>query len=129
MSVSIIHIWLGIKYYLKHCRELVWKIQHKGACREINTARGEAKCCIYLETRPRVLYFLYKRAKAVFYVVYCTLSSHWANIVVERWILHLVTLNKLGQWIHVSRRNVEQAKAYGLMAHATISERWRQIIN
>ena len=52
-------------YYLKHCREFVWKIQHEGACREINTARGEAECCIYLETHPRVLYFSYKRAKAV----------------------------------------------------------------
>ena len=37
----------------------------RGACREINTARGAAECCIYLETRPRVLYFSYKRAKAV----------------------------------------------------------------
>ena len=32
----------------------------RGACREINTARGEAECCIYLETCPRVLYFSYK---------------------------------------------------------------------
>ena len=38
--------------------------KQEGACREINTARGEAECCIYLETRPRVLYFSYKRAKA-----------------------------------------------------------------
>ena len=53
------------KYYLKHRREFVRKIQHEEACRKINTAQGEAECCIYLETRPRVLYFLYKRAQGV----------------------------------------------------------------
>ena len=39
--------------YLKYCRESVREIQHEGACREINTARGEAECCIYLETLPK----------------------------------------------------------------------------
>ena len=52
-------------YYLKHCHEFAWKIQHEGACREINTAQGEAECCIYLETQTRVLYFSYTRAQAV----------------------------------------------------------------
>ena len=37
----------------------------RGACREINAARGEAECCIYLKTCPRVLYFSYTQAKAV----------------------------------------------------------------
>ena len=36
-----------IRYYLKHCHEFLWKIQHKGACQEINTAQGKAKCCIF----------------------------------------------------------------------------------
>ena len=37
----------------------------RGGRVERNAAQGEAECCIYLETHPRVLYFLYKRAKAV----------------------------------------------------------------
>ena len=39
-------------YYLKHCREFVRKIKHEGACREINTARGKAECCIRFKTIP-----------------------------------------------------------------------------
>ena len=42
--------------YLKHCRESVREIQHKGACQEINIARGEAECCIYLETPPSAVF-------------------------------------------------------------------------
>ena len=38
--------------YLKHFRESVREIQQEGACREINTARGKAECCTYLETPP-----------------------------------------------------------------------------
>ena len=37
----------------------VWKIQHEGWGRVVNTARGIAECCIYYETPPRVLYFPY----------------------------------------------------------------------
>ena len=29
---------------VKHCHKFVRKIQHKGECREINTAQGKAKC-------------------------------------------------------------------------------------
>ena len=40
----------------------VQKIQHSGTCLKINTALGFASCCIYLSTRPFVLYFPYKLA-------------------------------------------------------------------
>ena len=32
----------------------------QGGVSRVNTAQGKAECCIYLETRPRVLYFSYK---------------------------------------------------------------------
>ena len=51
---------------LKHCRACVRKIQYEGVCREANTARGEAKCCICLETPPRLLYFSYTQARRCF---------------------------------------------------------------
>ena len=35
----------------------VWKIQYEGVCREANTARGEAECCISLETPPEYCMF------------------------------------------------------------------------
>ena len=37
---------------LKHRGSCVWKIQHEGACREANTGRGKAECCICLKTPP-----------------------------------------------------------------------------
>ena len=37
------------------------KIQHEGARRETNTARGEAEC-LFVSRHPRVLYFLYTLA-------------------------------------------------------------------
>jgi len=44
-------------YVLLKGSECVWKIQHKGACQEINTAQGKAECCIYLETCPECCIF------------------------------------------------------------------------
>ena len=41
----------------QHCRKFLWVIQHEGVCQEINTARGEAEYCIYLE-RPLSAVFL-----------------------------------------------------------------------
>ena len=42
---------------LKHRRTCVQKIQCKGVCREANTARGGAECCICLETPPECCIF------------------------------------------------------------------------
>jgi len=38
---------------------VVCAIKHEGWGQETNTARGEAECCIGLETPPRVLYCTY----------------------------------------------------------------------
>ena len=51
------HVLLMLE--LKHCHACVWKIQHKGACREANTARGEAKCCICLEIPQSAVFFVH----------------------------------------------------------------------
>ena len=48
-------LFILLKALLRVCMENT----AQGVCREINAARGEAECCIYLETRPRVLYFSY----------------------------------------------------------------------
>jgi len=40
----------------------IGKIQHKEACWEIDTAQGEAECCMILKTCTRVLHFSYKQA-------------------------------------------------------------------
>ena len=42
---------------LKHCHACVRKIQYEGVCREANTARGKAECCICLETHPEYCIF------------------------------------------------------------------------
>ena len=42
---------------LKHRCACVQKIQYKGVCREANTARGKAECCICLETPPKYCIF------------------------------------------------------------------------
>ena len=42
-----------------HRHVCVWKIQHGGACREANTARGEAECCICLETPQSAVFFIH----------------------------------------------------------------------
>ena len=50
---------------LKAMPQVCTETIEQGACQEINTARGEAECCIYLQTRPRVLYFSYTQAQVV----------------------------------------------------------------
>ena len=36
-------------------------------------------------------------------MVYCTLSCYRADIIVERLLIHLITLNKLGLWLEAYR--------------------------
>ena len=69
------------KLELKYCRACVRKIQYEGVCREANTTRGKAECCICLETPPEccifhthkqggvlsvILYFLVVWLRAIF---------------------------------------------------------------
>ena len=42
-------------------RACVQKIQYEGGCREANTARGKAECCICLETPPK--YYIFRTHK------------------------------------------------------------------
>ena len=66
---------MHLAYYicvLKHCREYVREIQHEGECREVNTARGVAECCIYLETPPSAVFFVHDELRQCFncYIVF-----------------------------------------------------------
>ena len=77
--IAQLRYWLNsnskYNYHLKHCLCLcVWKIQHSGTRLEINTARGEAECCIYLSTCPIVLYVfsVQTRGSALSTVIYNT---------------------------------------------------------
>ena len=67
---------------LKHRCACVRKIQYEGVCREANTARGEAECCISLETPPGgVLYFSYIQARRCF-KCYIVLPGHvWLGVI------------------------------------------------
>ena len=44
---------------------------YKGVCREANTARGKAKCCIFLETHPEYCIFhTHKQGGALSVILY-----------------------------------------------------------
>ena len=61
---------------LKHRRAYVWKIQYEGVCREANTARGEAKCCICLETPSEYCIFrTHKQGGALSVILYFLVAS------------------------------------------------------
>ena len=61
---------------LKHHRACVWKIQYEGVCREANTARGKAKCCICLETPPEYCIFCtHKQGGALSVILYFLVAS------------------------------------------------------
>ena len=61
---------------LKHRRACVRKIQYEGVCREANTARGEAECCICLETPPECYIFrTHKQGGALSVILYFLVAS------------------------------------------------------
>ena len=56
---------------LKDRRACVRKIQYEGMCQEANTARGEAECCICLETPPECCIFrTHKQGGALSVILY-----------------------------------------------------------
>ena len=56
---------------LKQHHVCVRKIQYEGVCQEANTARGEAKCCICLETPPEYCIFCtHKQGGALSVILY-----------------------------------------------------------
>ena len=61
---------------LKHRCTCVHKIQYEGVCREANTARGEAECCICLETPPKYCIFrTHKQGGALSVILYFLVMS------------------------------------------------------
>ena len=61
---------------LKHHRACVQKIQYEGVCLEANTARGEAECCICLETPPEYCIFhTHKQGGALSVILYFLVAS------------------------------------------------------
>ena len=55
-----------VKTLLHAC---IWKIQPEGARRKANTTRGEAECCICLETPPSAVFFIHTSIGSAFSVI------------------------------------------------------------
>ena len=69
------------------------KIQHQGACREANTARGEAECCICLETPSSAVFFVHTSIGGALRVVLLGaifLSTRIASIFSDQTISELL---------------------------------------
>ena len=56
-SECIVHYDTAIHTRIKHWCECTMGNIARGACREGNTARGKAECCIGLRDTPQVQYF------------------------------------------------------------------------
>ena len=70
------------KLELKHRCACVRKIQYEGVCQEANTARGEAKCCICLETPPEYCIFRTHKQGGALSDNYIVLPGHvWLGAI------------------------------------------------
>ena len=75
------------------------EIQYEGVCREANTARGEAKCCICLETSPSTV-FLYADDA----LLYRNINSEEDITILQQ------DLNSLSQWAKKWQMNFNPSK-------------------
>ena len=70
-----------------------------------NTAQGGVLRDKYSTRRSRVLYLFRDTSLSAVFFIHTSTGSALGGIlyfVVERWVIHLVTLNELGLWICIS---------------------------
>ena len=55
----------------------------RGECRVVNTARGEAECCIYHETPPSAVFYIHKHRQCFkWYIVLDPIDTCSSHVVV-----------------------------------------------
>ena len=57
--IRIIYIYIYMYVLVKAPLQVCMENTARGMCRETNTARGKAECCICLETSPSAVFFVY----------------------------------------------------------------------
>ena len=79
-SIVLNDVYFSVQHYVivKAPPCVCTEIQHEGVCQEANTGRGEAKCCICLETPPECCIFHTHKPRQCF-KCYIVLPGHLAR--------------------------------------------------